>query len=442
MNVVEIVMFGTDGIRGQVGVEPLTSASLERLGYAIGMWAVEKYGDAPSLLLGHDTRVSAGFVKAALKLGLLRHNVRVLDAYVVPTPAVVQLLSQDSSLHAGIIISASHNPYQDNGVKLVEAAGNKISCSDEARITELFQSVSPVGYASLGADAPYINPYERYLSKIAGFFPPAFLRGKKIVLDCGHGASYILAPLVFAHLGANVIVLNNSPDGTNINRGCGALFPEALRAAVLHWHADAGFSFDGDADRVIAVSASGEVKNGDDILAILIKHPRYSTSSAVVGTIMSNQGFELHLQQQGISLLRARVGDKYVSQMMGKANLLLGGEPSGHIIVNDYLMTGDGLFVALLICETMQLMNDWSMQTFAKFPQVILNVKIGVRRDLRDPDIDAIIAQVRLRLCSGRLVVRYSGTEPLLRIMIEDRDYTRALSIGEALSEQLKERLV
>jgi phosphoglucosamine mutase len=434
-------MFGTDGIRACVGTEPFTASSLERLGRAIALWAQEKYGAQPSLLLAHDTRISCNFVKAALKAGLLRFPLKIFDAYILPTPALVQLLSGDRTLDFGIVISASHNPYHDNGIKVVDGRLGKITEEDEARIVYFFDHDVESGYTMLGTEIVYNQASHDYQENIKSFFTPHFLSGKKIVVDCANGAAYDLAPRLFHAFGATVIALNNTPDGTNINKNCGALYPEGLQQAVVAYQADVGFSFDGDADRVIAANKQGHLKDGDDILALLLQNPRYADCPAMVGTIMSNQAFEYYVNHLQKVLLRSRVGDKYVLQMMSAHDVMLGGEPSGHIIVKDYLSTGDGIFVALLVCQTMQALDNWEMKTFEKFPQVLLNVAVHHRRDLTEPMIDAIIAQSRSQLPQGRLIVRYSGTEALLRIMVEDNSYERALLVGTDLSQRLKEVL-
>lgn len=437
------MLFGTDGIRGTVGIEPLTSRSLEKLGRALAIWMQEKYGANPSVLLAHDTRLSCDFVKTTLKSGMLAYPVKIFDANILPTAAVVQLLHYHSSYQVGIIISASHNPYEDNGIKIVEGKLGKISQNDEERITTLFHQELPfASYGSLGRDFYYNDAPSQYSATITSFFSPNFLKGKKIVLDCAHGAASFIAPSIFQTLGAEVIVLNAQPDGFNINKNCGALHPQRLQEKVIEHQADAGFSFDGDADRVIAVNRLGQIKDGDDLLALLLSHPRYRQETAVVGTIMSNQGLEQHLHHMHRQLFRASVGDKYVAQLMNAHNVSLGGEPSGHLIARDYLMTGDGIFIALLVCQTMDLINCWQMQSFAKFPQLIFNVTIRCRRDLNEPSISQIINKSKSLLHQGRLIVRYSGTELLLRIMVEDDSYENAHSIGLTLSQQLKELFI
>ncbi len=430
--------FGTDGIRGCVGTSPLTSEGLHRLGNAIALWAQKKYGRNPSFLLGHDTRVSCSFVKAALKSGLLLHPIKVYDGDVLPSPAVVQLLNQNSLFNAGIIISASHNPYYDNGIKLVDGSQGKISLDDEMLITRYFYEYSKsVDYTSLGLDIVLQHAEKMYAEYCAKFFRPNFLEGKKIILDCANGAAYRIAPYLFRLFGAEVIVLFDQPNGFNINKHCGAVHPEVLQKLVVEHGADIGFAFDGDADRVVSVNRYGQLKNGDDILALLMQHPLYKQNDAIVGTSMTNHGFEMFLNKLQKKLIRTSVGDKYVAMAMVQHDVLLGGEPSGHIIARDYLNTGDGIFIALRLLETIILLNNWDMTTFAKFPQIIINVPIEHKKDLSSEPLAQIICSNQQLLIEGRLVVRYSGTEHLLRIMIEDADYDHAQAIGNQLSKEL-----
>ena len=398
-------LFGTDGIRGCVGISPLTIEGLQRLGNAISLWAQKKYGRNPSFLLAHDTRISCSFVKAALKSGLMLHPVKVYDGDVLPSPAVVQLLHQNSLFNAGIIISASHNPYYDNGIKLVDGAHGKVSLDDEMLITRYFyEQGENVDYTSLGSDIVWHQAEKQYVEYSAKFFRPQFLEGRKIVLDCANGAAYRVAPYLFRLFGAEVIVLYDQPNGFNINKSCGAVYPEVLQKTVVEHGADIGFAFDGDADRVIAVNRYGQLKNGDDILALLLQHPLYKQSAAVVGTSMTNHGFEMFLHTSQKKLIRTSVGDKYVAMAMVQHDVLLGGEPSGHIIARDYLNTGDGVFIALRVLETIILLNNWDMITFIKFPQIIINVPIEHKKDLSSEPLAQIICANQQLLIEGRLV--------------------------------------
>ncbi len=443
-------LFGTDGIRNAIGSSPFTTQELHALGGAIGSWLSQKYPQSPFILLAHDTRISCSWVKAALQTGLLMHRVRIFDAEVLPTPAVSKLLQilnlQGMPVSVGIVISASHNSYEDNGIKIIDAKNGKISEADELVISRLFhEQLTDCCASHMHGHPQGINQnlsaiQDGYVQAIEKKFTPGFLRGKKIVLDCAHGATSWIAPKIFELLGATVITLNASPSGMNINENCGALHPEQLQAAVIKDSADIGFAFDGDGDRVIAVSAQGEIKNGDDLIAILTKHPNYNQAT-VVGTIMANAGFEAYLKSNGKELLRTAVGDKYVAEAMTANSLKLGGEQSGHIILGDYLNTGDGIFAALRVCETLGILNDWSMNTFTKYPQYLANVAVKTKKDLNAAPLADIIAATKSKITDGRVVVRYSGTEPLLRIMAEAPTQEEAQHIVQKLSEQLADQL-
>ena len=279
---------------------------------------------------------------------------------------------------------------------------------------------------------------EQYAQKITSLFPQSFLTGQKIVLDCAHGATYRIAPHIFKMLGAETLVINNKPDGYNINRNCGALHLETLQKEVVKHSADMGFAFDGDGDRVLAVNSAGETKDGDDILAILLGHPDYESLPTVVGTIMSNQGFEAHLKNMNKSLLRTPVGDKYIVDALIQQKLTLGGEPSGHTILHDIISTGDGILVALKVVETVLKTNNKTLKSFGKFPQILINVPIKKQRDLNEPPLSDVIAASREKLPTGRLLVRYSGTEPLVRVMAEDADGELIKTVAKSLAQQLE----
>ena len=435
-------LFGTDGIRTHIGHEPLTLESLPRLGIAIAQWAHETHGHIPTILLGHDTRQSCALIKAALQSGLLAYNAQVFDAQVIPTPGLYAIIQTTQQFDVGIIISASHNPWHDNGIKIVDSQRGKLSAHDEMRITTLFyEHAFTPNYLALGQLHSYTQATAQYTDYLTSFFAPHYLRGTTIALDCAQGATAALAPAIFAWFGANVITINNQPTGFNINEQCGALHLESLQKAVQENNADIGFAFDGDGDRVIAVTKQGDIKNGDDILALLINHPAYAAVQSVIGTVMANQGFESFLHSRTKQLVRTNVGDKFVSERMEQEHSIIGGEQSGHIILRDYLNTGDGIFTALRIIETVLLTNNWTMETFTKFPQVLINLKVGARKDLTLPACADIIKQHSALVPHGRVFVRYSGTEPVLRILVEDSDESVAHAIGKQLSEELLKQL-
>jgi len=371
------------------------------------------------------------------------HPVHVFDAGVLTSPAVCQLLQYSTDYDCGIIISASHNSYQDNGIKLVDAHTGKVSATDEQLICQLLEEqknytpdYSMLGKHTLVTDAA--AQYQRYLTP---FFEPNFLSGTKIVLDCAHGAAFQLAPQIFEQFGAEVIALHNKPNGLNINKQCGALSPQEAQNAVIKHNAAIGFAFDGDGDRVLAITKHGHLKTGDDILALLMAHPAYQHDTAIAGTIMSNMGFEEYLSKKNKKLHRTQVGDKYVVQAMVQHNLSLGGEPSGHIITRDYLNTGDGVFCALRLLQVIQASGNWELTTFAKYPQIIINLPVAQKITLDTEPLASLIDQSKSQLSDGRMIVRYSGTEPLLRIMIEDVRFEHAQAVGAQLAQQLKKTL-
>src|SRR5579885_326617 len=363
-------LFGTDGIRATVGTQPLTREQLAHRGTAIARGAQKRYGGPARIALAHDTRASCHFVKAALQSGLLSYSLTIFDMHVLPTPALCYLIQRTSDFDCGIVISASHNPYQDNGIKIITRDG-KISVDDECYISKLFYEQSEPTYNTLGSTVILPEALPTYCAAISQFFAPNFLQGKKIVLDCANGATSIVAPTLFKQFGASIVVIHNQPDGFNINTQCGALYLNDLQQAVTAHQADVGFAFDGDGDRIIAVNRQGVIKNGDDILALLLEHPLYSETKAVVGTSMTNHGLASLLTERNKQLLRTNVGEKYVQHQ----------------------------------------------------------------------PIAGIIAKGNAQLHSGRLVIRYSGTEHLLRIMIEDKALENAQQIGKFLSEALQKEL-
>ncbi|MFI5332494.1 MAG: phosphoglucosamine mutase [Candidatus Babeliales bacterium] len=436
-------LFGTDGIRGTVGTHPFTRETLPALGSALAQWALETYGTHPRIMIASDTRQSCAFIKAALASGLLQHSVKLYDTQILPTPALCYITQKMGIVDCGIMISASHNLYSDNGIKIIDARRGKLSAYDEQRITDLYTThqFPEHPYHALGSHEYLFDAATHYSSALSALCTPQFLHGNTIVIDCANGALSTLAPSVFEYFGAQVITLNNTPNGTNINEDCGALHPRSTQAAVARYNADVGFAFDGDGDRVIAISKNGEIKDGDDMLALLLDHPRYCTTPTVVGTDMTNQGFLSFLKQRNISLIRTKVGDKYIAQCLEQQQLILGGEQSGHIIMRDYLDTGDGLCTALRVLEAMSITNNWDMNTFTKFPQLLINIPVAVKKDLSAPAIASIIEQGNAQLKSGRLVVRYSGTENVLRIMIEDDELSYVQQLGNYVADALKQVL-
>jgi phosphoglucosamine mutase len=434
------LLFGTDGIRALTGKAPLSIDQLPKLGYAIAQWIAEKNHAAPSILLAHDTRASSHFIKAALKSGLLLHQSKVFDALALPTPTACFLTRMNKSFNCGIIITASHNPSEYNGIKIVDAQGSKINSNDEKKITELFNKINltSIDHMHLGNDFRALNPGEPYLHALYNHFDKTFLKGKSIVLDCANGSTSSLCPHIFRMFGATVITINAKPDGVNINSDCGSLFPKKLQETVLSYKADAGFAFDGDGDRVIACNNKGHIKDGDDMLAILMDNPNYKSASAIVGTTFSNEGLAAYTLAKGKKFIRTDVGDKNVIEEMKLHELPLGGEPSGHIIIKDYLDSSDGIFTALNLLDTIKKNENWTMDSFTHYPQVLINIPITQKKDLSCKPITEILTRSKEEFPLGRFVIRYSGTEPLLRILVETPDKKEAELLSTKLANQLR----
>ncbi|REG59402.1 phosphoglucosamine mutase [Paraburkholderia sp. BL6669N2] len=444
--------FGTDGIRGKVGEGPITPEFVLRLGYAAGKvlagadrWA--KSGTRPTVLIGKDTRVSGYMLEAALESGFSAAGVDVMLAGPMPTPGIAYL-TRALRLAAGVVISASHNPYYDNGIKFFSADGNKLPDEVEAQIEE--QLDLPLACAAseqLGKARRLDDAAGRYIEFCKSTFPAAFdLHGLKLVVDCAHGAAYDVAPHVFHELGAEVIPIGVAPNGFNINDGVGATAPDALVRAVRANHADLGIALDGDADRLQVVDAAGRLYNGDELLYILVKD-RVATDGKVdgaVGTLMTNMAVEVALQEAGVKFVRAAVGDRYVLEQLREHGWQLGAEGSGHILSLDRHSTGDGIVSALLVLAAMKR----SEKTLADlldgvtlFPQKLINVRMKPGADWKSSDvIRRAIAKAESALNGrGRVLIRASGTEPVLRVMVEAENAADALLHAESIAGAVKE---
>lgn len=431
-------IFGTDGVRARIGTSPFTIDDLSKLSYAIAQWLKEKHVN-PVILIAQDTRESCDWIKHTLIASLLPLGIDILDAKIIPTPAIFHLMKANYTISCGLMISASHNPYLDNGIKLIDAHVGKITSLDEMRITELYSNeIAPTTFA-FGKYSSLSSAQLDYAKAIFSQINLKMYNPCTVVLDTSNGATYKIAPYIFKKLGIKVYTIHNKPTGKNINKGCGALHVQSLIEKVINVKADVGFAFDGDGDRIIAVNRFGEIKDGDDILAFLLEHPSYKNEQLLVGTSMSNQGLAKHCMGKSIKLIRTDIGDKYVSQALQQHNALLGGEQSGHIILRDILPTGDGILVALKILETMNQTKNFAMQTFKKFPQVLLNMPITARKDLKIEPYRTLIKHAEQKLHSGRLLVRYSGTELILRIMAEAETYELAKSACEELADAFAE---
>ena len=419
--------FGTDGMRGRVGVEPMTAATVMKLGWAAGR-VLAKEGNR-DVLIGKDTRVSGYLFESALEAGLSSAGINVRLLGPMPTPAVAYL-TRTFRAAAGIVISASHNPYYDNGVKFFSAGGTKLPDSMEQEIEDMMeQEMETVDSADLGRAHRIDDAPGRYIEFCKSTFPTGLrLDGMKIVVDSANGAAYHIARGVFEELGATVIAVGAEPDGLNINRDCGATSPDLLRAHVLMERADVGVALDGDADRLIMVDHRGEIVDGDELLYVLVKARLDSGEKVpgVAGTLMSNLGLEHGLQELGVDFVRAKVGDRYVLEELRKHDWMLGGESSGHIICLDRTTTGDGLVAALQILAYVQESGEPLANLRAgmtRYPQVLVNVPLSQGAALNDnAAVQLAVAEAEAELGdSGRVLLRPSGTEPVVRVMVEGR---------------------
>lgn len=419
--------FGTDGIRGRVGKAPITPEFMLKLGWAAGQ--VFKENDK-KILIGKDTRISGYMFESALESGIVAAGADVRLVGPMPTPAIAYL-TRTFRASAGIVISASHNPYTDNGIKFFSAEGGKISDETEERIEYYLDQPMEVVESNLIGRAKRIDDAAgRYIEYCKGTFPIGLqLTGLKIVVDCADGATYHVAPRVFSELGADVVAIGNNPDGLNINENSGATKPELLQKTVLEENADIGIALDGDGDRLILVDRNGVVRDGDDVLYVIANHLMLTGrfNGGVVGTLMSNFGLELAFSESGIGFSRAAVGDRYVNERLVQHGWSLGGEPSGHIVCRSITTTGDGIIAALQVLLAMIEEGktlDELLAGFVKFPQKLRNIRVEERFVPTEiPSLQKAIAVANERLNGlGRVLLRASGTEPLIRVMVEGRD--------------------
>ncbi|MGR6033974.1 MAG: phosphoglucosamine mutase [Candidatus Nitrosoglobus sp.] len=434
--------FGTDGIRGKVGEHPITADLMLHLGWAVGK--VLARGRQSKALIGKDTRISGYMFESALQAGLSAAGVDIRLLGPMPTPAIAYL-TRTLHAEAGIVISASHNPYYDNGIKFFSSAGTKLADEMELAIEkELAVPMRTVDSFLLGKVERVVDAAGRYIEFCKSTGPASVdLSGLRLVVDCAHGATYHVAPEVFAEMGADVTAIGVTPNGLNINDGCGSTAPEALQRKVLECKADVGIALDGDGDRVMMVDHKGEIVDGDEILYIIARARQrvgMLTGSAVVGTLMSNLGLEKALVALGIPLMRAQVGDRYVLEMLQCNKCSLGGESSGHIICLDRTTTGDGIVSALQVLVEM-VVTDSSLyelkSAMDKYPQCLVNVHTGQRVDLRSNRvITSAVQEIESQLGKeGRVLLRSSGTEPVVRIMVEGRDESQVNILAQQLAQ-------
>ncbi|SDS93735.1 phosphoglucosamine mutase [Halopseudomonas xinjiangensis] len=438
--------FGTDGIRGRVGQYPITPDFMLKLGWAVGM-AFKRHGQC-RVLIGKDTRISGYMFESALEAGLSAAGAQVQLLGPMPTPAIAYL-TRTFQADAGIVISASHNPFYDNGIKFFSVDGSKLPDDLELEIERLVEApMVLVGSDELGKVARVEDASGRYIEYCKSSVPTSTrFREFRLVLDCAHGATYKVAPNVFRELGAEVDVIGAQPDGLNINAEVGSTDLRALSRRVVDTGADLGIAFDGDGDRVMMVDCHGIEVDGDELVYVIARdmQERGLLSGGVVGTLMSNLGLELGLRELGIEFVRAKVGDRYVMSDLRERGWLIGGESSGHILCLNHTSTGDGIIAALQVLKALQrsgLRLDQACQRMQKCPQKLINVRYqkGTQSPLADPRLQQAVSDTEARLGdTGRVLLRLSGTEPVIRVMVEGQDSEQVCKEAEGLADQVRE---
>ena len=446
-------LFGTDGIRGLANSEPMTASTALRVAQAAGyLCKLERSAGGEHrrrrAVIGKDTRLSGYMLEPALTAGLISVGIDVMLVGPLPTPAIA-MLTRSLRADLGVMLSASHNPYQDNGVKLFGADGYKLSDAMEQQISALVLGDSPIPVAAaadLGRARRLEDAPGRYIEFVKAAFPKGkTLDGLKIVIDCAHGAAYKVAPAVLRELGAEVIALGVAPNGMNINANCGATHPRTLAAAVITEAADIGIALDGDADRLILVDERGAIIDGDQILALIATNLADSgalTGGGIVATVMSNLGLEQYLAGRGIDLARTKVGDRYVVEEMRRSGRNVGGEQSGHVVLSDVATTGDGLAASLQVLAALIAQDGPAsalLRCFTPFPQILRNVRLSAGTDpMSAPDVIKSVAAAEAKLKGvGRLLIRKSGTEPLIRVMAEAQDTAMVEAIVAGLVDEI-----
>ncbi len=440
-------LFGTDGIRGKANIWPMTTETVMQVGRALA-YVIKKHSHRHKVVVGKDTRLSGYMIETALTAGICSMGVDVLLIGPLPTPGIA-FITTNMRADAGVVISASHNPYDDNGIKFFARDGYKLADETEAEIEKLvlaennhIDKIRPTA-EEIGKAFRIEDALGRYVVFLKNTLPKGMLfDGLKMALDCAHGAAYKVAPIVFSELGARLTVLGAQPNGMNINHQCGALHPEVVAQKVKETGADVGLALDGDGDRAILVDENGHIVDGDKVLAICaeyMKEKEQLKNNTVVGTIMSNFGLELFLREKNIFLLRTKVGDRYVTEALraGKGNL--GGEPSGHIVFLDHHTTGDGILTTLQVLKIMQETGKPLSKLASRMqpvPQTLLNIEVKERPPFESiPEIKQCLEKKRKELDGkGRIVLRYSGTEPVARIMVEGKNEIQVKNIAQELA--------
>ena len=444
-------LFGTDGIRGKANQPPMTGEIAFEIGRAAAYVLKKKHG-RDMILIGKDTRLSGYMLESALTSGICSMGVDVVLVGPMPTPGIA-FVTRSLRVDAGIVLSASHNPYDDNGIKFFSSDGFKLSDSIEREIekavfSKKLGSIRPEG-SGIGKAHRVDDATGRYIEYVKATFPKGkTLEGLKIVVDCANGSSYKITPWVLRELGADVISINDKPDGKNINANCGSTYPEAMQRAVLEYKANIGISHDGDGDRAIFCDERGRIVDGDKVMAICaldMKKEKRLKNNTVVATVMSNIGFEIFLKKSGLKVVRTQVGDRYVVEEMLRRGCNLGGEQSGHIIFMDYNTTGDGAITALqllaIMCKTGKPLSRLS-SAISIYPQVLVNVPVPKPKSIEKfPAVMTAIKNAEKKLGSGRILVRPSGTEPKIRVMVEGNNMRKITAIAEELAKVIKSNM-
>ncbi len=445
-------LFGTDGIRGVANEYPITPDMVTQIGQATAH-ILKKRKHRSRIVIGKDTRLSGYMIESSLVSGICSMGTDVILVGPIPTPAIA-FLTTNLDTDAGIMISASHNPYQDNGIKIFSKNGYKLSDEEEMQIEELVLSKKLPNLLVSAENLGHVSREEdaggRYIVFLKNSFPENLdLEGMKIVLDCANGATYKVAPVLFEEMRAEVIALNISPDGRNINLNCGSLYTENLAEKVVETGSDIGLAFDGDGDRLIAVDEKGNIVNGDKIIAICarsLKNEKKLKNNTVVTTVMSNLGLSVAFKEMGIKNITTKVGDRYVLEEMVKNDCILGGEDSGHVIFKEHHTTGDGILSALQLLAVMR-KEKKSLSELSKvmktFPQVLINVRVKRKAPLEEiPELKKVISDVEAELAGkGRVLVRYSGTQPVCRVMLEGSDKDETQRLADKIARVVEEKL-
>ncbi len=443
-------LFGTDGMRGIANQEPMTPEMAFKLGRVGAFLFSQGKGTKARIVIGKDTRISGDMLEASMIAGICSVGVDVLRVGVMPTPAVA-FLTKDLSADAGVMISASHNPMEDNGIKYFSAQGFKLDDELEDRIENIIKNGDIDDYRPIGEEVGRIREVEdankRYSDFVLSAIPANLnLKGLRLVVDCANGASYNLAPYLFQSLGAEVISIYDKPNGVNINVNCGSTNPETIQRSVLAHRADLGLAFDGDADRVILADERGDIVDGDQIMAICsnyLKDNDMLVNNTLITTVMSNIGLEIALSRLGIKMIRTKVGDRYVLEEMHKRGVILGGEQSGHIIFLNHSSTGDGIITSLQLLNCLVASGE-SLSKLAsimkKLPQLLVNVQVKDKgRWRKDKEVERAIAEAERKLEGrGRVLIRPSGTQPLIRIMVEGPDMRELEDLAENIAEAIR----